>query len=177
MAQAITLARPYARAAFELAHDAGALGDWSHAFAFAAEVAKDARVSELVGDPRVQPAQLVALYLSPGMAADTPFAQFLTALAEQRRLALVPEVAELYEGHKREAGSQLRVKVTSAMALDAAQAEQLKASLKRRFKREIELETKVDPALLGGVVIDTGTEVIDGSARGRLARLATALTS
>jgi F-type H+-transporting ATPase subunit delta len=62
------------------------------------------------------------------------------------------------------------------MALDNAQAEQLKASLKRRFKREIELQTQVDPSLLGGVVIDTGSEVIDGSARGRLERLASALT-
>jgi F-type H+-transporting ATPase subunit delta len=66
--------------------------------------------------------------------------------------------------------------VTSAMALDAGQAEQLASSLKRRFKREIELETHIDPALLGGVVIDTGSEVIDGSARGRLARLASALS-
>ena len=169
MAQAITLARPYARAAFELAHEAGTLGEWSQAFGFAAAVAKDPRVSALVGDPRVQPAQLVALHLPQGMGADTAFAQFLKTLAEQRRLALLPEVAELYEEHKREAGSQLKVKVTSAMALDAAQAEQLKASLKRRFK--------VDPALLGGVVIDTGNEVIDGSARGRLQRLASALAS
>ncbi|MCX7513211.1 F0F1 ATP synthase subunit delta [Frateuria sp. STR12] len=176
MAQAITLARPYARAAFELAHEAGALGDWSQAFAFAAVVAKDARVAALVGDPRVLPSQLVALHLPQGMGTDTPFAQFLASLAEQRRLALVPEVAELYEEHKREAGSQLKVKVTSAMALDAAQADQLKDSLKRRFKREIELETHVDEALLGGVVIDTGSEVIDGSARGRLQRLSTALT-
>ena len=177
MAQAITLARPYARAAFELAHEAGTLGEWSQAFSFAAAVAKDPRVSALVGDPRVKPAQLVALHLPQGMGTDTAFAQFLQTLAEQRRLALLPEVAELYEEHKREAGSQLKVKVTSAMALDAAQAEQLKASLKRRFKREIELESHVDPALLGGVVIDTGNEVIDGSARGRLQRLASALAS
>ena len=68
------------------------------------------------------------------------------------------------------------VKVTSAMALDSAQTELLKTSLKRRFKREIELETQVDASLLGGVVIDTGSEVIDGSARGRLTRLASALT-
>ncbi|MEI7035375.1 F0F1 ATP synthase subunit delta [Fulvimonas yonginensis] len=176
MAQAITLARPYARAAFELARDNGALGDWSQAFTFAAAVAKEPRVAALVGDPRAQPAELVALHLPQGMAADAPFALFLRTLADKRRLALLPEVAELYEYYKREAGAQLKVKVTSAMALDAAQAEQLKASLKRRFQREIELETRVDPALLGGVVIDTGSEVIDGSVRGRLQRLATVLT-
>ncbi len=175
MAQAITLARPYARAAFELAHGAGALGSWSDALAFAAAVARDPQVAGFGNDPRVQPAQLAALHLPQGMAADSPFGQFLAEMAEHRRMALLPEVAELFEDYKREAESQLLVKVTSAMALDAAQAEQLKASLKRRFKREIELETQVDPSLLGGVVIDTGSEVIDGSARGRLEKLAGAL--
>ena len=176
MAQAITLARPYARAAFELAHGAGSLGAWSQALAFAAEVAKDARVASLGNDPRVQPEQLVAIHLPQGMAADAPFARFLGELAEHRRMALLPEIADLYEEYKRESESQLLVKVTSAFALDAAQAEQLKASLKRRFKREIELETSVDASLLGGVVIDTGSEVIDGSARGHLSRLTSALT-
>ncbi|AND70173.1 F0F1 ATP synthase subunit delta [Dyella thiooxydans] len=175
MAQAITLARPYARAAFELAHGAGALGTWSEALAFAAAVARDPQVAGFGNDPRVQPAQLAALHLPQGMASDSPFGQFLAEMAEHRRMALLPEVAELFEDYKREAESQLLVKVTSAMALDAAQAEQLKASLKRRFKREIELETQVDPSLLGGVVIDTGSEVIDGSARGRLEKLASAL--
>src|SRR5574337_1256041 len=155
MAQAITLARPYAGAAF----------------------AADPRVAGLGNDPRVVPAQLVALHLPSGIAADAPFGQFLAEMAEQRRLALLPEVAELYETFKRESESQLLVKVTSAMALDAAQTEQLKASLKRRFKREIELDTRVDAALLAGAVIDTGSEVIDGSARARLARLAGALVS
>jgi F-type H+-transporting ATPase subunit delta len=175
MAQAITLARPYARAAFEVAHAAGTLDAWSQALAFAAAVAKDPRVAGLGNDPRVQPAQLVALHLPAGLAADAPVGRFLAEMAEQRRLGLLPEAAELYEALKRESESQLLVKVTSAMTLDAAQAEQLKASLKRRFKREIELETSVDPSLLAGVVIDTGTEVIDGSARGRLAQLAGAL--
>ncbi|GAA0683075.1 F-type H+-transporting ATPase subunit delta [Dyella sp. SG562] len=177
MAQAITLARPYARAAFELARASGALPAWSQALAFAAAVAKDARVAALGNDPRVLPEQLVALHLPQGMDAQAPFAGFLAELAEHRRMALLPEVADLFEQYKREAESQLLVKVTSAMALDAAQAEQLKASLKRRFKRDIELETQVDASLLGGVVIDTGSEVIDGSVRGRLARLSGALTA
>ncbi|RDI98896.1 F0F1 ATP synthase subunit delta [Dyella solisilvae] len=176
MAQAITLARPYARAAFELAHEAGSLGAWSQALAFAAEVSGDTRVASLTNDPRVQPSQLVAIHLPQGMAADAPFARFLGELAEHRRLGLLPEIAAQYEEYKRDSESQLLVKVTSAFALDAAQADQLKVSLKRRFKREIELETQVDPALLGGVVIDTGSEVIDGSARGRLARMTRALT-
>jgi F-type H+-transporting ATPase subunit delta len=175
MAQAITLARPYARAAFEVAHEDAALDAWSQSLAFAAAVAQDARVTDLVSDPRVQPAQLVAMHLPRGVAAADPFGQFLATLADEGRMGLLPEIGELYEAYKRESESQLLVKVTSAMALDAAQAEQLKVSLKRRFKREIALETSVDASLLGGAVIDTGSEVIDGSARGRLARLSSAL--
>ncbi len=175
MAQSITLARPYARAAFELARDTGTFDAWSQALAFAAAVAADVHVAALGNDPRALPRELVALHLPPDMPGDAPFARFLAELAEYRRLGLLPEVAALFEQFRREAESQLLVKVTSAMTLDAAQTEQLKASLKRRFRREIQLETAVDPALLAGVVIDTGSEVIDGSARGRLARLAGAL--
>jgi F-type H+-transporting ATPase subunit delta len=175
MAQAITLARPYARAAFELAHQADALDAWSSALAFAAAVAADPRVAGLVIDPRAEPAQLVALHL-PVQAGDaSPLAHFLSELAARHRLSLLPEIAALYEAYKRESQSQLLVKVTSAIALDATQAEQLKTSLKRRFKREIDLDNQVDASLLGGVVIDTGAQVIDGSARGRLARLASSL--
>lgn len=177
MAQAITLARPYARAAFEVAHASSTLASWSQSLAFAAAVAGDPLAAGLGNDPRVLATQLVALHLPTGTAVDTPFGQFLTEMAEQRRLVLLPEVAELFEMLKRESESQLLVKVTSAMTLDAAQSEQLKISLKRRFKREIELETTVDASLLAGVVIDTGTEVIDGSARGRLAQLTGALAN
>lgn len=177
VAQSITLARPYARAAFELAQGKGALAAWSQALSFAAEVAKDARVAALSHDPRVRARQLVALHLPQGVPADEDFSRFLTELAENRRLPLLPEVAALFETYKRESASQLLVKVTSAMRLDAAQAEKLKASLKRRFKRDIELETEIDPSLLGGVKIDAGNEVIDGSARGRLKRLAHALVN
>ena len=170
-----TLARPYARAAFEVAHETASLDAWSQALAFAAEVAIDPRVAQLGNDPRVTPEQLIALHLPPDVAANAPFSRLLAELAEWRRLALLPEVAGVYEAFKRESQSRLLVKVTSALALDAEQAERLKASLKRRFKREIELETRVDAELLAGVVIDAGSEVIDGSARGRLERLSTAL--
>ncbi len=177
MAQAITLARPYARAAFEAAQAAGTLDSWSQALAFAAAVAGDPQVVALAGDPRVTSAQRVALHVPDGMGADTPFTRFLTELAERGRLVLLPEVAALFAALYREAQSRLLVHVTSAIALDATQAEQLRTSLQRRFKRDIALETQVDPALLAGVIVDTGSEVIDGSARGRLSRLASALVN
>src|SRR5574337_1576988 len=107
MAQAITLARPYARAAFEVAHAAGSMQAWSQSLAFAAAVANDPRVAGFGNDPRVLPAQLVGLHLPAGVTADSPFGHFLAEMAEQRRLGLLPEVAELFEAFKRESESQL----------------------------------------------------------------------
>ena len=174
--EAITLARPYARAAFELARSASALDAWSQQLAFAAGVALDPNVAELRNDPRVATAQLIALHLPEGVSEDSPFGHFLGELAAHGRLGLLADIAAQFDAHKRESESVLKVRVTSAMALDDAECDTLKASLKRRFGRDIDLDTAVDEALLAGVIIDTGDEVIDGSARGRLAQLATALT-
>jgi F-type H+-transporting ATPase subunit delta len=174
--EALTLARPYARAAFEWSREKGTLNEWSQALAFAAAVSADPRIAALRSDPRVEDAQLVAMHLPADLGTDTPFAHLLAEMAEHGRMQLLPEVRSMFDALKRESESVLKVRVTSAMALDDAQTEQLKASLKRRFQRDIDIAAEVDPALLGGVVIDTGEQVIDGSARGRLQRLASALT-
>ncbi|NKZ39847.1 MULTISPECIES: F0F1 ATP synthase subunit delta [Oleiagrimonas] len=176
MMEALTLARPYARAAFELAQEKGTLNEWSQALAFAAAVASDPRIAALCSDPRVEDAQLVAMHLPAEIGEDALFARFLAEMAAHGRMHLLVEVQALFDALKRESESVLKVRVTSAMALDDAQTEQLKASLKRRYQREIDIAADVDPALLAGIIIDTGEQVIDGSARGRLQRLASALT-
>ncbi|MDE1958032.1 MAG: F0F1 ATP synthase subunit delta [Xanthomonadaceae bacterium] len=175
MAQALTLARPYARAAFATARAAGQIAEWSRGFAFATAAAADPQVVVLSGDPRVGAGELAELHRAPDAPADGAFARFLRVLADARRLDLMVEVAALYEELKLEADATLKVTVTSAMALDAAEQEQLRAALQRRFSRAIEMTIRQDPALLGGVIVDAGDEVIDGSARGRLERLTGAL--
>jgi len=174
--ESITLARPYARAAFELAQEQGTLDAWWPALAFAASVAQDPRIAALRSDPRVDSGRLAALHISPDTGMGTLIAHFLDELAERGRIGLLPEMFMLFDAYKRESESILKVTVTSAMSLDTDQIAQLKASLKRRYQRDIDIDAKVDPALLAGVVIDTGDQVIDGSARGRLQRLASALT-
>jgi F-type H+-transporting ATPase subunit delta len=172
-----TLARPYARAAFESAVAAGALADWQRKLAFAAAVAAHPDVRGLVGNPRLDAQALRALFLPEGEATDSSFAAFVGLLADNRRLAMLPEVEAIYGEFRREHEKVLKVTVRAAVAVDAALAESLKAALKRRYQREIELESVLDPALIGGAVIDTGHEVIDGSVRGRLDRLSQALTA
>lgn len=175
MSEALTLARPYARAAFEVAREQQALTAWSSALAFAAAVAGDAAVTAMRNDPRVEDAVLVGMHLPADMPADGEFARLLAQMAEHGRLALLPQVAELFDAFKREAEAVLKATVTSAQALDATQVDKLKAALKQRYRRDIELDTAVDAGLLGGAIIDVGGEVIDGSARGRLTQLASML--
>lgn len=173
----ITLARPYARAAFELASEQHALGEWAQRLAFAAQVAADVQTAPLFGDPRIAPAQLASLFRPEGEPADSPFARFIAMLAENHRLHALPEIAALFEQLKREAERVLKVRVRSAVTIDAAEAARLRDALKRRFNREIELEQALDPTILGGAVIDAGEMVIDGSVRGRLTRLESALAN
>lgn len=175
MRENLTLARPYARAAFELAKDAGALAQWSTQLDFAAAVAADSRIARLLGDPRLDDAGRTGLLLPEGEPADSHFARFIGSLAESGRLAYLGGIAALYGEYRREHERVLRVTVRAAVALEAAQADNLKAALKRRFGRDIELHSEIDPALIGGAVIDAGDVVIDGTVRGRLARLERAL--
>ena len=173
MSQALTLARPYARAAFSLARDAGTLPAWSQALAFAARVAADPQVAALLGNPKLTRDDALVL-LAPD-AAGEEFSNFLGLLFDNRRLGLLPEIAGLFDELRFEAEHVMRARITSAAPLPADELETLKAALRRRFGREVEVETAVDPALLGGAVIDAGGVVIDGSLKGKLGRLRAAL--
>ena len=176
MTQPLTIARPYARAAFEFAKAHAAEAEWAGKLAFAAEASADPRVGALYGDPRVEPRTLASLFRRAGEPADSPFAHFLELLADNRRLRELPEIAALFEQMKREAEHVLRVRVRSAVPLDDGEAARLVEALKRRFRSDIQLERSIDPSVLGGAVIDAGETVIDGSLRARLARLENVLT-
>jgi F-type H+-transporting ATPase subunit delta len=174
MTQSLTLARPYARAAFAIAQEQARLPAWSQLLGFSATAVADPAMAPVLGHPRVTTEQLVELLLPLG-DVDPTYRQFLVALAENRRLALLPEIAALYAQHRAEAERVVKATVTSAQALEPIEVEALRISLKRRFGRDVELATAIDPALIGGAVIDAGDVVIDGSLRTKLARLGAAL--
>lgn len=175
MSQALTLARPYARAAFAIARDGGKFAEWSGALGFAARVAADPRVAALLGHPRLTDDDAVTLLSAD--AADQVFRDFLALLADNRRLVLLPEIVGLYEELRAEAERVVKAKVTSATELPAGELDTIRAALKKRFGREVEIESAVDAALIGGAVIDAGDVVIDGSLRGKLSRLQAALAN
>jgi len=177
MAEKQTLARPYAEAVFELAKGQNRLKNWSDMLGFIAAVAADERMMRIAGDPRVDRAGFLDLFLGVcEQRVDEQGANFVRLLVDNRRLALLPEIVAQYEALKAEAEARVEATVISAFPLEAAQLGSLGAALKRRLGREVNLTAQVDQALLGGVVIRAGDLVIDGSVRGRLADLASHLS-
>ena len=173
MSQALTLARPYARAAFAIARDGGRFAQWSDALGFAARIAADSQVASLLANPRLTAGDAITLLSVDG--TEPAFADFLALLAENRRMTLLPEIAGLYEQLRADAEKVVRARVTSATTLPAGELDTITAALRKRFGREVHVETAIDESLIGGALIDTGEMVIDGSLRGKLQRLQAAL--
>ncbi|MGD9592104.1 MAG: F0F1 ATP synthase subunit delta [Candidatus Berkiella sp.] len=171
-----TYARPYAKAAFELAHSENALANWSSMLAFAAMVASDKQAATLAKDPQFTTKQLVDLYLSLGKEVFTQQMQNLIAvLGKFKRLALLPDIANLYEEMRAIAERVNKVELISAFELNDKDQEQFVKALKNRMNCNIELDCKIDKSILGGAIIRSGDLVIDGSIRGRLAKLGDAI--
>ncbi len=177
-------ARPYARAAFEDAQSANALPLWSELLQTSAAIAADPAMQRLLGpwNPALrgdQKAELVAGLcrdLCSGTEVPEVFITFLRMLAEFHRLHQLPGIAVLFERLRAEAESTLHAQLISAAAVTDAQRKRVAKALKAKFQRNVELDCKTDESLIAGAVIRVGDLVIDGSARGRLDKLATALS-
>ncbi len=178
MAERATIARPYAKAAFETAETARAFAQWSAGLGLAAEIVADPRVTELVTNPELPPADVADFIIGvAGNGLDAHMQNFVRVLAENHRLPLLPEILAHYEVMRADVENTVDVEVISAVKLDPAQAEKLAAALNTRLKRRVNMHNSVDASLLGGAVIHAGDLVIDGSLKGRLQRLRTELTS
>lgn len=172
-----TLARPYARAAFDTARDAGAVEEWRQALGLAAEIAATPELRALTGDPRVSGEQLLELFTDVG--GDVffeSFCNFLKVLLANDRLPLLVEIAAQFEQLRRAAEQRVPVRVSTAIELDDQQRQRLAERLSRRLGAEVEMQTEVDESLLGGLIVRAGDQVIDASIRGRLERLGRQLT-
>jgi len=176
MAEAISVARPYAIAAFDEASKLGDLKGWSAMLLSAADAVANAEVRALITSPRVARSQLEDLMLALcGDKLSTMQHNFIKLLVESQRLILLPEIAAMFETMRAEAEKSVDVVVTSAFDLDETQKQKITAAMKKRMGRDIRLSCETDRALLGGIIIRAGDKVIDGSARSQLAELANAL--
>ncbi len=176
MADRATIARPYARAAFAYAQGAKDVAAWSKLLGAAAIAAADSRVARLIGSPQVTGEELVDLLGGfSKQAAGEGGRNFLKVLAENRRLALLPEIAAQFEKLRADAEHVVDVEVIAAREIAAPQQKKLQAALAKRLGRDVRMHTQIDESLLGGAIVRAGDLVIDGSLKGRLERLGSAL--
>jgi F-type H+-transporting ATPase subunit delta len=178
MADRLTIARPYAKAAFKQAQGEGQLDSWSGVLNAAATAVSDPRLKALIGSPRVTAKQLADFIaelaqVAPGVGSR----RMLDALAENHRLAYLPEIAQQFDALKDEAEGVVDVHVTSAAALGVDEQQKLTAALERRFGRKVRVHAQVDPELIAGAIVRAGDLTIDGSYKSRLERLAFELTA
>lgn len=176
MAEAITIARPYANAIFAIAQEKGELKAWSDLLAVLGQSTLVPEMQSIITSPAVSDEQAVNLLADIAGDAMTADAQhFLLLLAENDRLLFLPEITVLFEELRAEAEKTMVADVISAKELSAEQKDKISAALKKRLGRDVTLNNSVDESLLGGAIIQAGDLVIDGSALGKLNRLANAI--
>jgi F-type H+-transporting ATPase subunit delta len=174
MAEPSTVARPYAEAVFKLADASDSLANWSDMLAALARVAGDARIDAAIKDPNLSDAQVAGLFISV-LKLSGAAENLVRVLAENGRLELLPYIREQFEALKNEREGVMEAEVQSAFDLSDAQVADLVSRLEKKFGRKVKAKVSVDKALIGGVRLVLGDKVIDGSARGQLGALETAL--
>lgn len=173
MAELSTLARPYAKAAFEYAVGAGDLAGWSSQLALAAAVSSAGNMVKVLASPSLTSAQQAEAFINVcGDDLGGKVQNFVQVLAENKRLSLLPQISALFEEFKANREKSVEVEVSSVFELDDATQQALAAKLSTILDREVNIKTSIDKELIGGVVIRAADVVIDGSVRGRLAKLA-----
>lgn len=177
MAQMITVARPYAEAAFDLARDDGTLPAWADGLAMAAQVVADERVEQILGSPRVDAAAKTGLIIDVcGDALDQKQQNLIRLLIEKGRILALPEISRQFHALREQHERTIEAQLISAQPVDDAARKRLEAALSKQLDRQVTLETEVDETLIGGAIVRAGDLVIDGSVRGRLAKLTGAIS-
>lgn len=173
MAELTTIARPYAKAAFLFAREADALAQWESMLGLVAAVAGTPEMRAYMEQPGISSAAKAETFAEVcGEQLDEAGRNFIAQLADNKRLALLPVITRQFHVLLAQQQQFSDVELVSAQELDDAEVEKLVASLKKRLGHDVRVSTSVDDSLIGGALVRAGDTVIDGSVRGRLARLA-----
>ncbi|MDV7105714.1 F0F1 ATP synthase subunit delta [Vibrio sp. TH_r3] len=177
MSELTTIARPYAKAAFDFAVEKGALDQWGQMLTFASEVTRNEDIKELLSGS-VSADKLSEIFIAVCGEQFDEFGQnLIKVMAENGRLMAFPDVCDEFLTLKQEYEKEIDVEIISATELSEKQLAAISSKLETRFERKVNLNCSVDETLLGGVVIRAGDLVIDNSTRGQLGRLSDALQS
>jgi F-type H+-transporting ATPase subunit delta len=177
MAELVTIARPYAEAAFKLALENDNVAGWSDMLGLVDAVVRDERVASRIGDPNVDDRALEGLILGTlGDRLDGQGRNFVQVLIQNHRLELLPPIVALYGELHREYEGVVEARVISALPITDEQVRPLLAALEKKYGRKVNAQVEVDPQLIGGARIVVGDKVIDATVRGRLDAMAAALS-
>ena len=176
MADNASTARPYAKALFELAQEASSFDAWSDAVAKISAITSDDDFSALISDPRVDRTRVAELLidLSQDVLPDGG-ANFVNLLVQNDRLEAMADIEQQYAELVAKAQASVNAEVITAIALSDSQKASLEAALQQRLGLKVSLHESVDATLIGGAVVKAGDLVIDGSAKGRIEKLTSAL--
>ncbi|MCH1921143.1 F0F1 ATP synthase subunit delta [Shewanella sp. A3A] len=177
MAELTTIARPYAKAAFDFAVEHQAVEAWEEMLSFAALVSENESMKPLLNGA-LSSDKLADLFIKVcGEQVDVNGQNLIKVMAENNRLGVLPAVAQQFVEYRLEWAKEVEATVTSATELTTEQVQQISVSLEKRLARKVKLNCSVDTGLIAGVIIKAGDLVIDGSVRGKLNRLSDKLQS
>lgn len=177
MAELSTLARPYAKAVFEIAREGRSFAAWSKQLAALVEAVQQPQIAAVLGHPALTRAALAEVVAkTAGDALDAQGQALVRLLAENGKLTAVPELRAQFEQLRAEHEARVAVEITSAAPVAEAQKAALSQAVAKRLQREVEITWSTDESLVAGALIRAGDLVIDGSVRGELERLATQLS-
>lgn len=177
MAELATIARPYAEALFRVAK-AGNLAQWSDLVSEMAQVGGHPDVKEFASNPKISDQQIADTFqslLKSSVSAEAK--NFIAMLVENGRFALLPEIGEQFQALKNAQEGAADAEITSAFEMSDAQVKELIATLEKKFGRKLNPSVTVDNALIGGVRVVVGDEVLDTSVRAKLQKMHTALAA
>jgi len=173
MAELSTVARPYSEALFAVAQaDKSGLANWAEQVQRLAYVAAQPDVRSAMADPRLSDEQRVSIFLSMVQPAfDKHFENFVALLMSNDRILLLPQIAEQFEALKDTAEGVAQANITSAFPMSEDQVSQLISLLEPKFGLKLKPHVTVDAALIGGVRVHVGDQVLDTSVQAQLVRM------
>ena len=175
MAESLTIARPYAEAAFKAALDGQALPAWSDMLSRLAAVVARPEAQSFLGNPANAADNVAAVIADVAGQVSPEQRNFIGLLARNERLSVVPEIVALFTQLRNAHEQVLDAQVSSAYPLSDEQVADIRATLETKYGRKVDVSVMLDPELIGGVSIRIGDEVMDASVRGKLAQLAASL--
>ncbi len=176
MADNASIARPYAKAVFDIAQESGSYEAWTNALAKLAAVSNDDSFSALVSDPRVERSRLSDLLTElVNDVLPEGGTNFVSLLVQNDRLGALSDINQQFGDLVAKAKATVNAQVVTAMALTEDQKSALSSALEQRLGLKVELDEMVDASLVGGAIVKAGDLVIDGSAKGRIEKLTSAL--